>query len=106
MPQHGRTHQLRQHCARGLKASIAGDNKYGGTETGHGLLLAAIEYKFAHPITGEPMSFSMEEPARFEALRQQEAEVLEASVSERLKRKLRILAHRLSRLKVGSAWRG
>ncbi|MBA3813650.1 MAG: RluA family pseudouridine synthase [Alphaproteobacteria bacterium] len=37
MPQTGRTHQLRIHCAEGLKTPILGDGKYGGKEA---LLLA------------------------------------------------------------------
>ena len=32
MPQTGRTHQLRVHCAEGLKTPILGDGKYGGKE--------------------------------------------------------------------------
>lgn len=31
-PKTGRTHQLRVHCAEGLKTPILGDGKYGGTE--------------------------------------------------------------------------
>lgn len=42
-PQTGRTHQLRVHCASGLKTPILGDGKYGGKEVRHaaGLCLHA-----------------------------------------------------------------
>ena len=32
IPKTGRTHQLRVHCAEGLKTPILGDGKYGGKE--------------------------------------------------------------------------
>jgi 23S rRNA pseudouridine955/2504/2580 synthase len=32
-PKTGRTHQLRVHCAEGLKTPILGDGKYGGRDT-------------------------------------------------------------------------
>lgn len=68
-PLHGRTHQIRIHCADGLRVSIVGDKKYGRSYTGHGLCLAAIGLEVKHPETGELINFSRPEPERFSAFR-------------------------------------
>eukprot|EP00960_Hanusia_phi_P030728 748812-Hanusia_phi.AAC.1 len=68
-PLHGRTHQIRIHCADGLKASIVGDRKYGRSCTGHGLCLAAIGLTVKHPQSGEMMEFCRPEPERFGVFR-------------------------------------
>lgn len=58
-PQTGRTHQLRVHCAHslGLGTPILGDNLY-GTEKAPRLMLHAEEITFAHPATGQSMTFT------------------------------------------------
>lgn len=54
-PETGRTHQLRVHCAVGLKKPILGDRLYGN---GVGALhLHAHSLTFTHPRTGERMTF-------------------------------------------------
>ena len=68
-PLHGRTHQIRIHCADGLRVSIVGDKKYGRSYTGHGLCLAAIGLEVKHPETGELINFSRPEPERFSTFR-------------------------------------
>jgi 23S rRNA pseudouridine1911/1915/1917 synthase len=59
----GRTHQIRAHFAA-IGHPLAGDAAYGGSEK-HGLrrqFLHAHRLAFAHPRTGEPMSFRSELP--------------------------------------------
>ena len=59
IPVTGRTHQLRLHAAheKGLGIAIVGDPFY-GTGTGPGQLkLHACELTFAHPVTGEEVTF-------------------------------------------------
>lgn len=51
----GRTHQLRLHL-RGAGHPVLGDRLYGG-QPGPRLGLHAARLAFAHPITGEPLSF-------------------------------------------------
>lgn len=60
----GRTHQARVQL-KALGSPIAGDAKYGGDKyvpTPH-LALWAYRLSFAHPVTGEPMTFLCEPPA-------------------------------------------
>lgn len=61
IPETGRTHQLRVHCAHpeGLNCPIKGDSLYG--KEADRLYLHAQSIEFAHPITGEFLTFSMEE---------------------------------------------
>lgn len=57
MPQTGRTHQLRVHCAhrQGLDNPIKGDRLYGNKA--ERLYLHAEVLEFTHPLTGERMTF-------------------------------------------------
>ncbi len=54
-PRTGRTHQLRVHCASGLRTPILGDGKYGGAVAAgggggtHGVHLHARSVEFRHP---------------------------------------------------------
>jgi 23S rRNA pseudouridine1911/1915/1917 synthase len=60
----GRTHQIRAHLAA-IGHPLVGDTTYGG-ERRHGLtrqFLHACRLAFAHPATGEEMSFASELPA-------------------------------------------
>jgi len=60
----GRTHQIRAHFAA-IGHSLAGDVTYGGEEK-YGLtrqFLHAHRLAFAHPVSGEAMSFASELPA-------------------------------------------
>jgi tRNA pseudouridine32 synthase/23S rRNA pseudouridine746 synthase len=61
-PRSGRTHQLRVHAAhpRGLDAPIVGDRLYG--HAGERLMLHAEAVTFAHPATGERMTFESPPP--------------------------------------------
>lgn len=56
-PHTGRTHQLRVHCAEGLKNPILGDRLYGNNPSGR-LMLHAKELSFTHPITKERLTFT------------------------------------------------
>lgn len=56
-PHTGRTHQLRVHCAQGLKNPILGDRLYGNNPSGR-LMLHAGELSFTHPATGERLTFT------------------------------------------------
>lgn len=58
IPHTGRTHQLRVHCASGLKHPIVGDELY-GTPDAPRMMLMASYLEFTHPITGELMSFRL-----------------------------------------------
>ena len=60
-PETGRTHQLRVHCAHkdGLECPITGDRLYG--HAGRRLCLRATSISFAHPSTGETMTFCVDE---------------------------------------------
>jgi len=60
----GRTHQIRAHFAA-IGHPLAGDATYGG-ESKYGLerqFLHAHRLAFAHPLSGEPLSFASELPA-------------------------------------------
>ena len=62
-PSTGRTHQLRVHAAHqdGLNAPIVGDNLYGNPA--HRLCLHAQDIAFTHPVTCEPVIFTV--PSEF-----------------------------------------
>ncbi len=69
----GRTHQIRlQTAAAG--APVCGDRRYGHAEPG-GLRLQAYVLELPHPVTGEPLSFTLDEPADWglDALRSERA---------------------------------
>ena len=61
-PHTGRTHQLRMHCAHpdGLGCPIVGDELYG--QKAERLCLHCDQIEFAHPVTGERMSFDLPNP--------------------------------------------
>ncbi len=65
-PQTGRTHQLRIHTAM-AGFPILGDSLYAGEKTlrHKGLFLCAVSLQFRHPISGEPLHISIEEPKKF-----------------------------------------
>jgi tRNA pseudouridine32 synthase/23S rRNA pseudouridine746 synthase len=58
----GRTHQLRLHSAseHGLGHPIVGDPLYGDGNEAPRLMLHACELAFTHPVTGEPMHFTLD----------------------------------------------
>ena len=62
IPRTGRTHQLRVHCASGLKCPILGDALYGkeSIKKAPHLMLQARSLSFRHPVTGIPMSFVLD----------------------------------------------
>lgn len=64
---------------QGLGMPIVGDNKYGGTDLGCGLLLAAVGTEVSHPEGGHRMLFEIEEPCRFRELREREQRLWEES---------------------------
>ena len=73
-PLSGRTHQLRRHLAH-LRHPIVGDQQYG--VVGHilrskGLFLWATELAFEHPLSKKSLIFSINEPQKFDRLRQRE----------------------------------
>ena len=58
----GRTHQIRVQFAS-RKLPLVGDGKYGGKEPGSKLGLWCHRLSFAHPVTGEKLSFVQNPPA-------------------------------------------
>ena len=57
----GRSHQIRaQFSSRGLP--LFGDRKYGGATSQGGIALISRSAEFPHPITGEPLRFSIPLP--------------------------------------------
>ena len=73
-PKTGRTHQLRQHMLF-VGTPILGDSLYhhdGLLFRGKGLFLCAIRLRFPHPVTGDPLEISIDEPSKFVSLRQRE----------------------------------
>ena len=62
LPETGRTHQLRVHCAEGLHCPILGDALYGTAPDGEidRLMLQARVLEFTHPVTGKLMRFELE----------------------------------------------
>lgn len=61
IPETGRTHQLRVHCAGALNAPILGDALYGKApdEKTPRLMLQARVFEFTHPTTGKIMRFEL-----------------------------------------------
>ena len=62
IPETGRTHQLRVHCAQGLGSPILGDALYGSAPEGDisRLMLQARVLEFTHPATGAPFHFELD----------------------------------------------
>ena len=57
----GRTHQIRvQFASRGLP--LAGDRKYGASDAPYPIALWSCRLSFAHPQTGEPVTFTCPPP--------------------------------------------
>ena len=60
-PETGRTHQIRAHLAA-LGHPIVGDELYGGIPSPEGLYLHARSLEITHPLTGERMKLTAENP--------------------------------------------
>lgn len=60
-PVTGRSHQLRLHLAS-IGHPILGDALYGDAQSSPRLLLHACRLRFAHPLTGESLTFEHEPP--------------------------------------------
>ncbi len=61
----GRTHQIRVHCAA-IGHPVVGDRTYGARRESLGMrrqALHAARLRFAHPVSGEPLSFASPWPA-------------------------------------------
>lgn len=61
-PKTGRSHQLRVHCAQGLRQPIMGDRLYGRAHSASRLLLHAAFLRFSHPITREVLEVQSPSP--------------------------------------------
>ncbi|MFT5819125.1 MAG: 23S rRNA pseudouridine1911/1915/1917 synthase [Crocinitomix sp.] len=75
IPETGRTHQLRIHCAH-MGHPILGDKLYGQTDLilkHKGLFLCATNLQFIHPITEEKLEFNIPAPNKFETRMENEA---------------------------------
>jgi 23S rRNA-/tRNA-specific pseudouridylate synthase len=76
-PKTGRHHQLRRHLA-GIGTPILGDKRYHSTLDestllkGEGIFLWALQLQFTHPITGEQIDVSIDEPSKFKLWRDKE----------------------------------
>lgn len=62
----GRSHQIRAHLAE-LECPLVGDSRYGGPMSVAGLecsraMLHSKQLKFCHPVTGQPLDFSVPMP--------------------------------------------
>lgn len=66
----GRRHQIRVHLAA-AGHPIVGDALYGGPRDSRGLMLHAVEERFLHPLTSEPLEIRTEIPRRFSSWRVQ-----------------------------------
>ena len=62
VPETGRTHQLRVHCAQGLGTPIVGDALYGTAPEGeiNRLMLQARVLEFTHPVSGKNLRFELD----------------------------------------------
>mgnify|MGYP000604144168 CR=1 FL=1 len=65
-PVTGRMHQLRRHL-HGLGHPVLGDRRYvhGPVLRKHGLFLASVAVELPHPVTGDTVAVTMEDPAKF-----------------------------------------
>ncbi len=61
IPRTGRTHQLRAHCAYGLKHPIVNDSLYGSNPFNKSLMLTSVKLEFTHPVTNRIMSFELDD---------------------------------------------
>ena len=64
LPKTGRTHQIRVHFSS-LGLPLSGDIRYGGAESGAGILLHAHKISFYHPSTNKRVEFSAPLPDNF-----------------------------------------
>ncbi|NOQ71063.1 MAG: RluA family pseudouridine synthase [Crocinitomix sp.] len=75
VPETGRTHQLRIHCAH-MGHPILGDKLYGSPDLilkHKGLFLCATKLQFHHPISDEKLEFNIPAPKKFETRMDNEA---------------------------------